>query len=228
MQTIFYFSLSLMAVISHYFNQISIDSSHYFAVNGFVGSKSFTLFSAKWLFSSDRFDLGTRILLKNFHADCWWNVSLLDLWCGYGLVSTFIASQYSQRKFPDISHLHIDVCDSSSLAVDVATYNMRSYIDDKNLTYHSTQSDILSDSYFDDKLYTLILVNPPFSVGKRTVTAFIEQSYTHLKDWWIIRMVAPTKKWAKSYVAITEEIFGKDNVSIIALEAWYRVWTAKK
>ncbi len=212
----------------HYFNQASRDPSYYFPVNGFIDSEKFKLSSAKWLFSAERFDLGTRILLKNFHINHAWDISILDLWCWYGLISTFLAYQYSQKKMPDISHLHIDACDSSPLAIDVTTHNMEIYANNKHLTYHIIESDILSEDYFSDKSYTIILTNPPFSAGKKTVTHFIEQAYTHLKDWGILWIVVPTNKWAKSYVTITENIFGKENIDIMALEAWYRVWTARK
>jgi hypothetical protein len=49
-----------------------------------------------------------------------------------------------------------------------------------------------------------------------------------LVEWWVLWMVVPTNKWAKSYVTITESIFWEKNVNIIALEAGYRVRTAIK
>lgn len=44
--------------------------------------------------------------------------------CGYGLVSTFVASQYREDKYPMITTLHIDACDISPLAVDVTKHNL--------------------------------------------------------------------------------------------------------
>jgi 16S rRNA (guanine1207-N2)-methyltransferase len=216
-----------MSALSHYFNQSSINPTYYFKLNGMINNQKFSLLSAKWLFSATSFDLGTRILLKYFYWHHKDQVSVLDFGCGYWLVAGFLASQYLQKKFPDIAHLHIDACDSSPLAVDVTTTNLKYYMD-KILTHHIICSDLLSDNYFSDKKYTTILSNPPFSAGKKIVKEFIQLSYDHLLDWWILWMVVPTNKWAKSYITITESIFWKNNIKIIALEAGYRVRVATK
>ena len=223
----FIFFLSSMTSQVHYFNQPSQDSSFYKIVRGVIDKQNFQLSSAKWLFSAEKFDLWTRILLKIFSLHHTWSVSLLDLWCGYGLISSFLASQYTKNIFSDLKELSIDACDSSPLAVDVTAYNLSQY-NTKWFNYNVLNSDVLSDNYFSDKKYNTILTNPPFSAGKKTVTAFIEQSYSHLVEGWVLWMVVPTNKWAKSYVAITEEIFWKNNIRIVALEAGYRVRTATK
>ena len=216
-----------MSIVSHYFNQPSIDPIYYFKLNGIIDKKKYSLLSAKWLFSATGFDLGTRILLKHFSFHHTGQVSVLDFGCGYGLISNFLAHQYNQKKFPDVSHLHIDACDSSPLAVDVTETNLKTE-SIKNFTHHTVCSDLLLDNYFSDKKYTTILTNPPFSAGKAVVKEFIQSSYAHLIEWWVLWMVVPTNKWAKSYVTITESIFWKNNVNIIALEAGYRVRIATK
>ncbi len=196
-------------------------------MRGIIDKQSFALLSAKWLFSATGFDLGTRILLKYFVVHHTGQISILDFGCGYGLVANFLAHQYTQKKFPDFSHLHIDACDSSPLAVDVTQTNLQQQ-SIKNLTYHTVCSHLLSDHYFSDKKYNVVITNPPFSAGKAIVKEFIQSSYDHLIEWWILRMVVPTNKWAKSYVTITESIFWKEKVNIIALEAGYRVRIATK
>jgi 16S rRNA G1207 methylase RsmC len=75
--------------------------------------------------------------------------------------------------------MHIDACDSSSLAVDVTETNLKQQ-PIKNLTYHTVCSDLLSDTYFSDKKYNTIITNPPFSAGKAIVKEFIQSSYDHL------------------------------------------------
>lgn len=219
--------LSVMTLQVHYFNQPSQDISFYKTIRGVIDKQNFQLSSAKWLFSADKFDLWTRILLKNFFVQHTWAVSILDLWCWYGLISSFLASQYAKNNFSDFKELTIDACDSSTLAVDVTTYNLSQY-KTKWFHYNVVNSDVLSNDYFVDKKYNIILTNPPFSAGKKTVTSFIEQSYNHLVEGWVLWMVVPTNKWAKSYVTITETIFWKNNIRIVALEAWYRVRIATK
>ena len=192
-----------------------------------VATQKYSLLSARWLFSATGFDLGTRILLKHFDLSSTWQASILDFGCGYWLISNFLAHQYHQKKFPDLSHLHIDACDSSPLAADVTQANFKNQ-SIKNLTYNTICSDLLSDVYFFDKKYDVIVTNPPFSAGKSTVKEFIQSSYDHLVEWWVLWMVVPTNKWAKSYVTITGSIFWEYKVHIVALEAGYRVRTATK
>lgn len=69
----------------------------------------------------------------------------------------------------------------------------------------------------------MIISNPPFSAGKKVVQAFIRQSYDHLRPGGKLWLVVPTNKWAKSYIKINQEIFGADAITIVTIEAWYRV-----
>ena len=213
---------------SHYFNQESQDPKYYFLINGFVDKTKFSIWSAKGLFSADYFDLGTRILLKYFSFWQEWEQKFLDIGCGYGLVSTFIASQYIEGLYSTIKTLHIDACDVSPLAIDLATHNLTALPEQEWLSYHTHISDILSDKYFSDKSYSTIVINPPFSAGKKIVKQMIQQSYEHLAPKWALRIVVPTKKWAKSYVDRCRQEFGATSLTIQSLEAGYRVWTVEK
>jgi 16S rRNA (guanine1207-N2)-methyltransferase len=219
--------MSINSQNSHYFDQASIDPVYYTTLRGKIWTQSHSLLSARGLFSATGFDVGTRILLKYLSISHQGNISLLDLGCGYGLISDYIASCYTQKHFPDLVSLHIDACDSSSLAIDVTQANLATHIA-KWLTYTTICTSILSDSYFSDKKYDMIVTNPPFSAGKAVVREFIQSSYNHLSDGWVFWIVVPTNKWAKSYITITESIFHKKNISIVAIEAGYRVRTATK
>ena len=99
---------------------------------------------------------------------------------GYGLVSTFIASQYLDKSYPTVSSLHIDACDVSPLAVDLTQHNLAALTEQEGLSYHTQVSDMLSDTYFSDKFYSTIVINPPFSAGKKVVKQMIQQAYEHL------------------------------------------------
>lgn len=228
MKTFNYYRNTVSMEQSHYFNQDAVDPSYFFRINGFVEKTSFSLSSAKGLFSADYFDLGTRILLKYFSF--WDNdgsIRLLDMGCGYGLISSYLAAQYTKGLFPLVQSLHIDACDSSQLAIQLTQHNMQEY-NYPWLSYHIQHSDILSDNYFFGKSYTTIVINPPFSAGKKVVKQFLNQAYDHLAPRGMIWVVVPTKKWAKSYIERCREAFWPLSITIQSLEAWYRVWTIEK
>ena len=203
----------------HYFNQASQNPQSYFPIEWTVAWYKLKMQSASGIFSAQEFDKGTKLLLKHFKLSSNFlsfssSSRVLDLGCGYGLVSCFLISRYASKISALQRQLILDACDSSPLAIDVTT--------------HVQLSDILSDQYFLSKTYDYILTNPPFSAGKATVQQFLQQSYHHLNSWGQLRVVAPTQRWAKWYIETTKELFGPDNVVVVALEWWFRIWKATK
>jgi 16S rRNA (guanine1207-N2)-methyltransferase len=142
----------------------------------------------------------------------------LDLGCGYGLVSSFLTQQHENNKFSQLKSIHIDACDSSPLAVDLTTANLKNSTN-RNMTYKVICSDLLTDKHFTDKTYNTIIINPPFSAGKITVKNFITTAYDHLEEGGKLWIVIPTNKVAKGYVSLCKENYGKQNTQIVALEA---------
>ena len=216
----------------HYFNQASQDPQSYFPIEWTVAWYKLKMQSASGIFSAQEFDKGTKLLLKHFKLSS--NLLLfssssrvLDLGCGYGLVSYFLISRYASKISALQRQLILDACDSSPLAIDVTTANIH-WLHSPHVTTHIQLSDILSDQYFLSKTYDYILTNPPFSAGKATVQQFLQQSYHHLNSWGQLRVVAPTQRWAKWYIETTKELFGPDNVVVVALEWWFRIRKATK
>lgn len=220
-----------MSWFQHYFTQQSIDPSAYIKISGKIDQTLYTLFSAKWLFSANTFDFGTRILLKHCKKTVKPQERILDLWCWYGIIAYCLidthTTRYKKDSYPDTS-LHLDACDSSPLAVEVTVANLKSYRDHGAVAGTTIVSDILSDPYFSHQTYSMIVTNPPFSAGKKIVQGCIKQSYDHLEVGWVLRVVVPTYKWAKSYISYTQEVFWIESVEVVTLEAGYRVWKATK
>jgi 16S rRNA G1207 methylase RsmC len=85
--------------------------------------------SASGIFSAQEFDKGTKLLLKHFKLSSNFlslssSPRVLDLGCGYGLVSYFLISRYASKVSKSHSHFLLDACDSSPLAIDVTTANI--------------------------------------------------------------------------------------------------------
>jgi 16S rRNA G1207 methylase RsmC len=74
----------------------------------------------------------------------------------------------------------------------------------------------------------LVMLNPPFSVGKATCHKLITQWYEHLAPGWSLWLVAPTARWAKTYIARCQEQFGLNAVIVCMVQKGYRVWRVEK
>ncbi len=215
----------------HYFNQPSQDTQQYFPIKWKLAGYMFHLQSAKGIFSAKTLDHATGLLLKHFgkHGAIWQfsrsneTTHILDLGCGYGVVSAWIISHYAATK--QSKKIILDAVDSAPLAIDLTNTNINTLLNTavREITFHAIQSDVLTNKYFDNKEYDCILTNPPFSAGKKIVFEFIRQSFEHLRPGGQVWLVAPTNKGANSHITYTEEIFGTEQVETLALENGYRV-----
>jgi 16S rRNA (guanine1207-N2)-methyltransferase len=132
-------------------------------------SGSFEINSLPGIFSYDRLDEGTQLLL-DFLPDLH-NMNVLDLGCGYGAIGLTAARSGAAS---------VDMVDANLLAVAAAKINIERL---KLTNVRAIASDVLSAVA--DKKYHLILSNPPFHTGRevdyQVARAFIEQSYQALE-----------------------------------------------
>jgi 16S rRNA (guanine1207-N2)-methyltransferase len=128
-----------------------------------------TMRSLPGVFSYDRTDEGTALLLPFLHAAAQEHV--LDLGCGYGIVGLVAALSGAAQ---------VDLVDENLLAIASAQENLRLHQVSGANVY---PSDVLSAVR--DRSYSLIATNPPFHSGKavdyRVAQAFIEQSWQALE-----------------------------------------------
>jgi len=121
------------------------------------------------IFSFDRLDKGTRILLETIRIPD--GSILLDLGCGYGVIGVVAALTGAKR---------VDMVDTNLLAISASQENVK-WLDLYNANV------IPSDALLSvkDRRYSLILTNPPFHSGKKVdfqmAQAFIKQSWQQLE-----------------------------------------------
>lgn len=126
----------------------------------------FSFKSDNGVFSKDKLDFGTRLLLENLPIKEM-NGDVLDLGCGYGVVS-IILSKFTNCNF--------DAVDVNRRALHLAKMNMKQ----NNV---SDISYIESDCYsaLGDKQYDYIITNPPIRAGKDIVYKMLREASEHLK-----------------------------------------------
>jgi 16S rRNA (guanine1207-N2)-methyltransferase len=176
-----------------------------------IGGQKLRIFSLPGIFSSDRIDAGTRVLLDCLEIPR--GAQVLDLGCGNGLVGIFAASAGAER---------IDFIDVNLLAI-AATR--------KNLSFQQIQraqvwaSDALEAVR--ERRYSHILTNPPFHAGKavdyQMAQAFIQQSWNQLIPGGQFILVA--NQFIR-YDALLQLTF--QNTRLVVARNGYQVWLAEK
>ena len=172
----------------------------------------FEIFSLPGVFSYDRLDEGTSLLIDTLQIPSQSNI--LDVGCGYGIIGLYAASQTTTSR--------IDLVDVNRFAVAAATKNLCAN------QAHNAQaftSDLLDGVR--EKRYHLILSNPPFHTGKEVdyfvAYSLLRQAYRALEPQGQLIIVA--NQFIR-YEYLMREVF--KNAKILAKSNRFHVLSASK
>lgn len=170
----------------------------------------FSIYSDNGVFSKDRFDYGTRVLLNSIDIDKL-SGNVLDLGCGLGVVGIILGT-FNKG-------INIDMVDINERAIDLAK---------NNLVLNNVKANVfVSDIYSNiDNKYDFIITNPPIRAGKNVIRGFLLGSYDYLKDDGILYFVMRKDHGVKSMI---KELSVKFNTSIVNKDkGFYVVLCTKK
>lgn len=173
-------------------------------------NKVFSIYSDNGVFSKDRFDYGTRVLLNSVDIDKLFG-NVLDLGCGLGVVGIILGT-FNKG-------INIDMVDINERAIDLAK---------NNLVLNNVKANVfVSDIYSNiDNKYDFIITNPPIRAGKNVIRVFLLGSYDYLKDDGILYFVMRKDHGVKSMI---KELSVKFNTSIVNKDkGFYVVLCTKK
>lgn len=173
-------------------------------------NKVFSIYSDNGVFSKDRFDYGTRVLLNSVDIDKLFG-NVLDLGCGLGVVGIILGT-FNKG-------INIDMVDINERAIDLAK---------NNLVLNNVKANVfVSDIYSNiDNKYDFIITNPPIRAGKNVIRGFLLGSYDYLKDNGILYFVMRKDHGVKSMI---KELSVKFNTSIVNKDkGFYVVLCTKK
>jgi 16S rRNA (guanine1207-N2)-methyltransferase len=121
------------------------------------------------VYAAGKLDPGTAFLLGAFEITSVVNKRVLDIGCGYGLLSLKAA----------LAGAEVTALDDDLLAVRSTHHNAQHY----GLDIRTLHSDVNSELH-DDERFDVVLTNPPFHSGKQVMLevpqAFIAAAYKHL------------------------------------------------
>ena len=157
--------------MSHYFTNdqsvTDLPSSIHFELNG----REFVLHSNAGVFSKDKLDTGTRILLETILEHEQNPELVLDLGCGIGPVGVVLSSFWD---------CHMTMIDVNERATQLALQNMNAY---------KKEADILCQDGIKEGKFDCIVLNPPIRTGKEVIYRLFDECMQHLKAdgrFWIV------------------------------------------
>lgn len=159
---------------------------HYFTNNSHLKSEIrtisyenkgivFTFFSDLGVFSKDKIDYGSKVLVETILQQKKKYNKILDVGCGYGFIG-IVLGKLSEASvvFTDVNKRALHLCE-------------------RNIKENKIKGEaVLSNAYENiTETYDLIVTNPPIRAGKEVVLNIIRDARKHLKEdgelWFVIR-----------------------------------------
>lgn len=198
--------------MSHYFINDENLSSHPRTVKYSINGKDFELESDAGVFSKDKLDYGSEVLIKSLlPLDL--GQSLLDLGCGIGPIGLTLAYFHPS--------IHAVCSDVNTRALELCKLNARTLSLDKRVT--CLQSDIYLE--IEGKFHSIVS-NPPIRAGKKVTYEIYNGAKEHLYEQGSLYIVIRKAQGAKSVKDYLEHLFG--NVTVLARSKGYYVLMSKK
>lgn len=161
--------------MDHYWTNTTTKSNEItFKVN--IKNMVYTFISDNAVFSKEKLDFGTRLLIENL-LNKNLSGSLLDLGCGYGPVTVILGNMNDKIK--------IDSVDINERAVFLTEKNVKlNNIKNANVFVSNIYENI-------NKTYDYIVTNPPIRCGKDTIRSFLKNAIDYLNKsgelWFVMR-----------------------------------------
>ena len=151
----------------------------------------YSFFTDNGVFSKEKLDFGTRVLLENLPIDEL-HGDILDVGCGYGVIDIVLG------KIVDANFLGVDV---NRRALHLADMNKKENgLSNINFIESSCYENV-------EGKYDFIITNPPIRAGKKIVYEIVMGAKNYLKDDGSLFIVVRKEQGAKSMIRDLEEIY---------------------
>lgn len=195
--------------MSQYFENDKSVKSNRKLINFSFSDREYYVYTDNGVFSKDRFDYGTRVLLENIDID---NLcgKVLDLGCGIGVVGIILGTINKD--------IYIDMIDVNERALELAK---------ENILLNKVKANVFISNVYDKvtSKYDCIITNPPIRAGKNVVRKFLLEAEDYLNDEGILYFVMRKDHGVKSMIKELEDIY---NVKIIDRDKGFYVIRCNK
>ncbi|WP_080147342.1 class I SAM-dependent methyltransferase [Marinilactibacillus piezotolerans] len=197
----------------HYYTNTPQSKSQQQSWSAELRGMDFTFTTDSGVFSKEKVDYGSTVLLNAADLTVFPEGPLLDVGCGYGPIGLTLAKLDPKRtvEMVDINERAIGLARKN--AADNAVSNVSIY---PSSLYEAVQH----------KAFAGIFSNPPIRAGKQTVHRILEEAVDYLKPGGLLTIVIQKKQGAPSAQKKMESVFG--NVERIALDRGYWILQSKK
>lgn len=182
--------------MSQYFDNDNNIKHNKKIIEFYFNDKKYNLYSDNGVFSKDKFDYGTRLLLDSIDISKL-SGNVLDLGCGIGVVGIILGTINK--------NINIDMIDINERAISLVR---------DNLTLNKVKANVFSSDVYSNvnKKYDYIITNPPIRAGKEVVRKFLLGGYDYLNVNGILYFVMRKDHGVKSMI---KELESKYNVTIV-------------
>lgn len=177
--------------MEHYFTNNENLKSEFRNIEYRFKSTPFVFLSDNGVFSKNKIDYGSKLLLETYLDNEKEEKKVLDLGCGYGFIGIVISK----------------INNSAATLVDV---NKRAlHLADKNIITNKVNAKtIYSDAYENiTEKYDAIITNPPIRAGKDKVLEILEGAREHLEKDGALYYVIRKDQGAKSITKYLENVY---------------------
>ena len=193
--------------MEHYFTNNENLKSEFRKINYSYMDSSFTFTSDLGVFSKNKVDYGSKVLVETILKEKFTKKRILDVGCGYGFIGIVLSK---------ITNSYVDMIDINKRAVHLSLMNIENN--------KVNASAFISDAYENIKeTYDYIVTNPPIRAGKQKVLEVLLNAKEHLNKDGILYYVIRKDQGA---ISISEKLKSKYNVELLKKDKGFYIYKA--